>query len=306
MKVIMLWLCVSLLAMGHGVYAAALAESSHEVRPEKGTVGDVLTYRIYVRHRSDIGLEPPVVGNKLGPFEVLSSGMSQSVSGDDRVYEFKYRIAVYNVGMFFVPSRNIVFHTSDGPVHNPLPALPVLIQSVLPADASDIRPVTPMMSLPVSRLPYFFFIAIPALVLVLTGVFLYGRRRRFVKPAEERSLTPYEEVCEGLKVLSGTRPEGPEGIAAYYDRLTDILRRYFGALLGEKMMEMTTSEVLSVCRNAMTPEIYDRIRKVFENADMAKFAKKVPSAQDNRHAVEEALDVVKRLHEEQARQGAPV
>jgi hypothetical protein len=92
---------------------------------------------------------------------------------------------------------------------------------------------------------------------------------------------PWEIAFEELYDLrhAGLVAEGR--FAEHFDRVSDILRKYLGARFGFDGLESTTREAVFVLRG-VTPSIepLDAIESFLRQADLVKFAKTVPSAED--------------------------
>ena len=69
-------------------------------------------------------------------------------------------------------------------------------------------------------------------------------------------------------------------VKAYYTALTDILRRYVGGRYGIDAMESTTDEILAQM-GELSKENYNNLRTILQLSDIVKFAKGVPTEQEN-------------------------
>lgn len=105
---------------------------------------------------------------------------------------------------------------------------------------------------------------------------------------------PPEEVAEyALKTL---RESGlwENDQAAYYLRLTDILREYLEARYGEPVTAMTSVEVSRLVRErARDLQIGGGVRELLARADLVKFAKVRPGADEGPRDADFALALVK-------------
>jgi hypothetical protein len=83
-------------------------------------------------------------------------------------------------------------------------------------------------------------------------------------------------------------------LAEHFDRVSDTLRKYLGARFGFDGLESTTREALSVLREVQPPvEPLESIESFLRQADLVKFAKIVPSAEDGELALVRAEHIVK-------------
>ena len=81
----------------------------------------------------------------------------------------------------------------------------------------------------------------------------------------------------------------------YYSKLTDIIWQYIEYRYGVATFEKTSNEILSKLKlKAISEDHHILINKLFKLADMVKFAKTLPSAQEN----EEAINIVRKTIQE--------
>ena len=111
------------------------------------------------------------------------------------------------------------------------------------------------------------------------------------KPAPP--LPPHEIALRDLKQLHSERlwQEGKHKL--YYSTLTDILRAYIAGVWGVGALEMTSDEIIDAVRGIDLPQkqamdLCDLLR----DADLVKFAKAEPEAEENERAYSVALEFV--------------
>ena len=81
----------------------------------------------------------------------------------------------------------------------------------------------------------------------------------------------------------------------YYSKLTDIIWQYIEYRYGVPTFEKTSNEILSKLKlKAISEDHHILISKLFRLADMVKFAKTLPSPQEN----EEAIIIVRKTIQE--------
>ena len=129
--------------------------------------------------------------------------------------------------------------------------------------------------------------------LLAVGIFYFVRRKR-----------------QGQPLLGKVRPELPGHIVAimeleklhtqklwqsnrhkqYYTRLTDILREYLESRFGIAAPEMTSNEILAqVQKLSLAERPSAQLRELLRQADLVKFAKLVPDAEENERAYSNAF-----------------
>jgi hypothetical protein len=135
-----------------------------------------------------------------------------------------------------------------------------------------------------------------ALVLGAVIAWLLGRWMKRVRPVPPPPppRPPWEVALEELFDVrhAGLVAEGR--FAEHFDRVSDTLRKYLGARFGFDGLESTTREALSVLREVQPPiEPLESIESFLRQADLVKFAKIVPSAEDGELALVRAEHIVK-------------
>jgi hypothetical protein len=135
-----------------------------------------------------------------------------------------------------------------------------------------------------------------ALVLGALIAWLLGKwmKRARPVPPPPPPRPPWEVALEELFDVrhAGLVAEGR--LAEHFDRVSDTLRKYLGARFGFDGLESTTREALTVLREVRPPvEPLESIESFLRQADLVKFAKIVPSAEDGELALVRAEHIVK-------------
>jgi hypothetical protein len=129
-----------------------------------------------------------------------------------------------------------------------------------------------------------------ALVAWLVGKWL-KRARPVPPPPPPRP--PWEVALEELFDVrhAGLVAEGR--LAEHFDRVSDTVRKYLGARYGFDGLESTTREALGVLRK-ITPAVpLEAIESFLRQADLVKFAKTTPTAEDGELALVRAEHIVR-------------
>lgn len=141
-----------------------------------------------------------------------------------------------------------------------------------------------------------------ALGLGLVIAWLVGKWLRRPKPVPPPPppRPPWEVALEELFDVRHAGLVGEGRLAEHFDRVSDTVRKYLGARYGFDGLESTTREALAMLRR-VSPRIapLDAIESFLRQADLVKFAKTVPTAEDGElvlvraeHIVRETLPTV--------------
>lgn len=116
----------------------------------------------------------------------------------------------------------------------------------------------------------------------------WRRRQGLVPAAPAEPPLPLEfRVERRLKELEGSGLWERGEHAAYYLRLTEILRAYLEERWGVPATAMTTGEVTRLVKARATLSVAAAVRQLLERADLVKFARQRPGAEDGPRDLEE-------------------
>ena len=106
-------------------------------------------------------------------------------------------------------------------------------------------------------------------------------------------LPPHEQAFKALEQLRAERLWQDGKHKEYYSALTDILRTYIDGHFGVGAMEMTSDEIIEAMRAVELPQKSAMdLTQILRDADLVKFAKAVPEAEENEAAMSAAWDFV--------------
>jgi len=144
----------------------------------------------------------------------------------------------------------------------------------------------------------FWWILLIVILLALL-VFLYLRyfKNKSIKtdPVIEKTLEPADvEAMNALRNLEDQNLWQQNQFKDYYSALTDILDRYILRRFGFDAEDRTTDEILHWMQSQteFNEELIASMTFIFNQADMAKFAKSRPLRDDNIKAMEDAKNFV--------------
>ena len=138
------------------------------------------------------------------------------------------------------------------------------------------------------------------IIIILVALYLVAKRilahygKSFgdiFKPAPP--LPPHEIALRDLKHLHSERlwQEGKHKL--YYSGLTDILRAYLAGQFGVGALEMTSDEIIEAVRSVDLPQKQAMdLTELLRDADLVKFAKAMPEAEENERAYSKAWEFV--------------
>jgi hypothetical protein len=133
-------------------------------------------------------------------------------------------------------------------------------------------------------------LVVGALIAWLVGKWL---RRARPAPPPPPPRPPWEIALEELFDVrhAGLIAEGR--LAEHFDRVSDAVRKYLGTRFGFDGLESTTREALGVLRRVSPPIPLEAIENFLRQADLVKFAKITPTAEEGELALVRAEHIVR-------------
>ncbi len=260
------------------------------------TIGDPVTYTVTVEHAPDIQILSNIPAPDSDILEIKKvedlnkKGKKTILSGK------KFILTTYRLGEFILGPVTIQYRKEGLPIKSlQTNKLYLTVKSVAEGesqeDIRDVKKVVPFKW----RMGKFLWTLL-TLALLTAGYFLFRflRGQKIALVPSAPPLTPEEEALLHLGELYESDLLKRGLIKAYYLRLSEILRVYFEKRYGILAVESTTFEIL----RALKPQhpdsaLYQKIQYVLEAADLAKFAKWVPTAPEVLHLNKKSEEIVK-------------
>jgi hypothetical protein len=260
------------------------------------TLGDRLHLRVVVTHAPGQRVRWPD-SLALAPFEILARRASPPARNGDAVADtLALTLAAFELGRLTLPSFGVTVEGGAAPDTLLTDGWTVTVESVGGDSTADIRDVKGPLSMPRNWLSLAVWIA-GGLVAAALAYRLYRRfGRRGAAPAPAPVLPPrppHVIAYEALAALERS-PLLEQGlIKEYYDRASDIVRRYFEGRYHVSALEMATGEVLGELALVHADETARREAAAFlETCDLVKFAKLTPPPEASRVLVSAARHIV--------------
>lgn len=152
-------------------------------------------------------------------------------------------------------------------------------------------------------LPFIFaeirdYVTYGAIALIILGLIIWlivwlivrHLRNRSVMPAPAPKIPPHVVANKALVELGHRKLWQKGKFKAYYTELTSILRAYISGRWDIGALEMTTDEIIAALRDVEMPTASRTdLITILRTADMVKFAKAEPEAEDNEENLSRAI-----------------
>lgn len=132
-------------------------------------------------------------------------------------------------------------------------------------------------------------------LLCVGGYFLYLLLEKNRKPEQAPAvpLRPADEVAlEKLDIIKAEKIWQAGKVKEYHTELTDVVREYIGRRFEVHSTEKTSDETLREMKPLIDRDLYGRLSKMLQLADLVKFAKWETTPEENEMALTTAYDFV--------------
>ncbi|MFO0559979.1 MAG: hypothetical protein U0269_18340 [Polyangiales bacterium] len=289
--------------------------SGHEVRietrvsPARPKVGDrvLITYRLIARSSDRVEFEPDPAafaqpGNEVEYARAQPDRDRQAHAGPNGTVYGEVSVAVqpFKTGEVVFARQLARLNAAGDVVRVCTPAVRFRVGDPFgntahptPRDLTQPEEVTTD-SL---RWRYVMFGVDAAFALIVATVALNSWVRSRPKPEAPPPppIPPWISATEALEVLSRSDLLSRGLTKDYYDQLSDIVRRYIGALRNFDALEMTTVEVLAKLKRVPIAGVTTaEVAHLLTECDLVKFARHVPSHEESEQILDVAFTIVKR------------
>lgn len=131
---------------------------------------------------------------------------------------------------------------------------------------------------------WWWYVASGVLALALLLYFLLKKKKVVAAPVPKKMINAYEEAMRQLDHLQNENPAAKQ----YYSTLTEIFRLYIFRRKGLLSLQKTTDDLVIQLRDLnLNKEQFDKLSQALRLSDFVKFAKYIPTAEDDRSSFNE-------------------
>ncbi len=256
---------------------------------------------------ADSGLFFTNVALQFGDLEVLGRDLflGQPGTSGRRIDSVVYEVTTFALDSAVVAAIPVRFSAGEDTFSVATTPQVITVASLVPPDASDIRPLAPLAEFPRPLWPW-FLLALAAIALVL--LLRYYLRERRNRPAEvvevppPPPIPPYEDAQQRFRALEQMDPTDPAQTKPFYIELADVLRTYLEKRVGVPALERTTRELVrelkQYARRGDIPEdTPTQLSAVLSLADLVKFADMKPPSKQHEHALAESRALLEEIEQ---------
>jgi hypothetical protein len=278
------------------------------------TIGDRITYSISIEHADTLRVAQPGEGVNLGQFEIKDYKFYDPLKKEGRIFKkYEYVISVFDTGKFTIPPFPIAYFPTDSMTNYKIieaSAINIYVKSVIQDDKRELRDIKQPLNIPYN---YFFLISIIiiGLLLIVIGFLAYKiykkrKEKGYLFKAPEPPRPAHEVAWESLEELLTKNLIEQGKIKEFYSELSEIIRRYIEGRYYLAALEETSAEILAEMKEQdIGQDLYNHLQELLELSDLVKFAKYLPTKEENTTAPENAGEFINQTkiefkHEESA------
>ena len=277
----------------------AQIEVATSVDKDSVKIGEQFNLDIRVETDESTVLQWPVLLDSVGDFEIVSNtAIKKSVIENGRkVEEQKIKLTSFDEGYKAIPG--LVFKYTDEnnkTRQTQSKGIMVGVMTMAVDTSKGITPIKGIIDVPLTwkdLMPKIIkYAAITLGVLLLIGLLIYFLRRNKTDEIKEVKVKvpPHEVALYKLKSIEKSKSWEVESTKLYYSQLTEILREYVENKFDVPALESTSDEIMA---DLGQTEVADGLQRKMGNiltlADLAKFAKASPTAENNKQCLKDAI-----------------
>lgn len=259
-------------------------------------IGEQFSYKLIVNETENVIL-PKL---ELQGLEVIDSAKVDTIN--NRLIQ-KYILTGFDSGAYYIPQQQIFIKNQA-----------YLTDSLLINVATVAVDTTQVKKYPIKSIkaePYVFddfkvyiYLLIAALLIIGFWIYWFVIRKRKTEEEEAtyRALPPYEEAIYKLNELDEKLLWQNNKVKEYYSELTEIIRGYIERELKVPALEKTSDEIITTLKDFhdantinTSKETIVKLKELFQEADLVKFAKSKPMALEIEEDRKDAEAIVSNL-----------
>ena len=240
-------------------------------------------------------------GILLQAFEIKDYNLGKwEEKGGEKTLTQRFTISTFTTGSYLVPPWGLKYKLDGKEITVQVPALPLVVRSVLKGQEENPKDIRKPMSIPRSGPPVWVYIAgIAFLVSAAATWFILRRRRRMAQATAAPPLPPHVRALKALAMLEHEEFIRKGEAKRHYVGLTDIFKDYIGGRYGLDTLDKTSSELWDQIKGLPVERgLLLQLKDFFTTADLVKFAKHIVPSERGDQDLFLVRDTVEKTKEE--------
>lgn len=240
----------------------------------------------------------PEVPDSFNTLEVVDRGQIDTLTQDGKqVLRQLITVTGFDSGQWTIPAFDFRVVPVNGGQQQTLhsDSLIMVVNTIQVDTTKPFKPIKNIREVPFNILDYWLYILIGLIVIAIIIIVIWRlRKKKDVKPQPVApAVPPYEMALQRLHELEKEKLWQHGAVKEYYTRLTDTLRLYIQQQYHIQAMELTSDELLQKIKDiTQLSQQKDKLREILATADLAKFAKSQPVAEEHEACMRNAYEIV--------------
>lgn len=258
-------------------------------------IGAQTNIHLQLTSPENVKIHWPIIQDTLSKnIEVIHNSVIDTVfNKDKKTITLKQDITItsFDSGYFAIPPFYFMYGNDSTPNYVESNALLLHVENVkidLKAEIKDIKPIIEEPLTFKEILPYILF-ALGVLIAIALIIYVVRRRKQnkpLFKMPEKPKIPAHILALQKLNQLQDKKLWQTGSVKEFYSELTDILREYMEGQLHFDAMEMISDEIISELKSQnIDANLMKETQDVLQTADLVKFAKIKPLADENDRAL---------------------
>ncbi|HWR32524.1 MAG TPA: hypothetical protein VN451_03290 [Chitinophagaceae bacterium] len=247
-------------------------------------IGEPLQLTIEAKLSLDVVISFVTI-DTIGHFEFLDKPVIDTLNEDGGItIRGVYKLTSFDSGHWVIPSFVLFPSVKTDSIH-----VEVMFSDFDPRqDYHDIKDIIEVA--PPKKKQWWWFIAGGALSLAAVVIYILRKKKHAPVVLQKIEIDPYKEAMEQLEKLQKENLEAKK----YHSRLIDIFRLYGFRKKRILSLQKTTADLVLQLKDIGLPkEQFDKLSQSLRLSDFVKFAKYVPTQEDDKKVFEDILNTIK-------------
>jgi len=244
----------------------------------------------------------PSVPDTFNHFEVVERSKIDTLMGrEENTYRQTVIVTNFDSGQWKIPPVAFEVQSLKGDPSQTLLSDSFLV-NVNTMQVDTTKPIKPIFGIRGAKMPLkqiIFYVIAGILIAIILGLLIWylWKKRKNKKPVvkePEIILLPHEKALRELKKINGQQLWQSNREKEYHTVVTDAVRTYLEEQFGMDCFDKTSSEIISQVKKVKALSTSRQsLRRIFETADMVKFAKSKPTPEEHIQSMELAHEFIR-------------
>ncbi len=241
----------------------------------------------------------PVLPDTFNHFEIVKRGKIDTIPNTKPLtLRQQFSVTVFDSGYFVLPPFPFLYRNLKNPVSDTITTEAILLGvRTVPVDTTkEIKDIKPVMEVPYpwrEKLPYILGSILLLLVLIYLAYRYTNRKKIEIVVPKKPKIPAHIRAIENLKNIEAEKLWQSGFVKKYHIEVSDTIRAYIEERFDIPSMEQTSDETIKLFgKSLITEEQKTKLKYLLQLADMVKFAKVEPIAQENEQSIGYAYDFI--------------